>query len=483
MTIFASDSFAGTEGTELSAYDAVWTKVTGVTGNAEIASERLRASSTTTPAYYHSGAPASADYAVSADLYFHESGATVGPAAGVIGRCSTSANTHYMGRYAGNAGWQLFKIVAGTVTQLGVSVPEAVGAGSTKTCTLDMVGSTIRVLSDGVEKISVTDTAITAAGKAGVRFFNSTTPGDALGFHIAAFSADDGSSGTTYNQAITASATGTASIAKQPGLIVSAAVTAAVSLVKQMGASMSASATGTGVLNAIKVFLKELTSSGSGTASIQKQANLPLSASSTGSSSMSKILQTVLSVSSTGSAMLEKLKVALQTLTASGSGSASLQKQPGLTISTTSTPSASFAKEVASTLSASSTAVASLLRQVATTMAVSSAGTAVLTSLKVSLRTLSAASTVAVSFVKQPRLVLSVSSTAVAFLLKEARIALSVTASGIASLVALAGGVNVSNIVDRTVYFARAVASAMGFTVSKPKQENFTAIRDEDGEI
>lgn len=199
MAQFASEDFAGSEGAELSAYSANWTKVTGVTGNAEIASGRLRASSTTTPAYYHSGIPASADYSVSADLYFQQAGSTSGPAAGVLGRCSTSANTHYYARYAGNVGWQLYKVVAGVATILGASVPEAVAAGSTRTIKLEMVGTSIKVYSNGVLKIDETDASITAAGRAGVRYLNTSAPGDTLGIHLDNFSADDPTSGITFN--------------------------------------------------------------------------------------------------------------------------------------------------------------------------------------------------------------------------------------------------------------------------------------------
>ena len=200
MAQFASDTFAGTEGTELSAYNSAWTKVTGVSGSAEIASGRLRASSTTSPAYYHSGSPASADYTVSADAYYPPGGGT--GAAWVVGRVSTSANTLYGYRtlYASPQVTQLFKIVAGTVTQLGSNSSKTVSAGNSYQIKLEMAGTAIKGYWNGSTSadISVTDSSITAAGKAGVRFFNPDTPTDTANWQLDNFSADDPASGGSY---------------------------------------------------------------------------------------------------------------------------------------------------------------------------------------------------------------------------------------------------------------------------------------------
>lgn len=203
MAEFASDTFTGTEGAELSAYDAAWTRHTSYTINSEIAANRVRQSASLgSSAYWHSGTPANADYSVSADLFFKETNGGSG-SAGPIGRADTAANTFYHARYFGSASdaWQLYKFVAGTATLLGSSA-QAITDETSHNCVLRMVGTTIELYKDGegTALISVTDSAITAAGKAGFRFFdNTTTPSDVVGIHIDNFSAVDISgAGTSF---------------------------------------------------------------------------------------------------------------------------------------------------------------------------------------------------------------------------------------------------------------------------------------------
>lgn len=194
MANIAADAFGGTPGDELSVYNASWTKVTGNTGDAVLtAANRLRASSTTAAAYYHSATPPSADYEVTADWYYANSAGT--PAAGVIGRCDTGANTFYSARIFEVSSvpvLQLVKLVAGTQTQLGSNVAITTVAGNTYPIKLRMSGTTIEAYFNGAGSpdISVTDSSITAAGKAGVRFGNTSTPSDAATYHLDNWSAD-----------------------------------------------------------------------------------------------------------------------------------------------------------------------------------------------------------------------------------------------------------------------------------------------------
>jgi hypothetical protein len=79
--------------------------------------------------------------------------------------------------------------VAGTSTVLG-SYSETLTALSTYALKLDMDGSTIRLLVNGVERVSATDTAITSAGRGGVRLGYASasgaadTPSDTTGLHV-----------------------------------------------------------------------------------------------------------------------------------------------------------------------------------------------------------------------------------------------------------------------------------------------------------
>ena len=191
MAQFASDVFTGTEGTELSTYSGSWTKITGTTGNMEIASNRLRQSSTTSAGYYHSGTPVSADYSVSCDLYNPSGGASLN-ATGVVGRCSTSATTFYHAR-SNIDNLQLYKCITGTFTQLGSNVTKSISSSTSYGLVLEMVGTTIKVYWNGSGSASITqtDSSITAAGKSGIRSAASSTPTDFSGWQIDNFSADD----------------------------------------------------------------------------------------------------------------------------------------------------------------------------------------------------------------------------------------------------------------------------------------------------
>lgn len=218
MAQFASESFTGTEGAELAAHNAAFTKCPSLTGAIEIASNRGRCTSTTSPGYYHSGAPASADYQVTADLTKVSAAVSF---IGVLGRQSTSVNTSYRATVdptsSGSTGtMQLFKFVAGVATQLGSSTSVTYVTSETREIKLEMVGSAIKVFWDGSGSptISVTDTAISAAGKAGVRGFSSAAPGDSVGGHITNFSADDiGGGSATGTLAATESGSDTAAFA------------------------------------------------------------------------------------------------------------------------------------------------------------------------------------------------------------------------------------------------------------------------------
>ena len=77
-----------------------------------------------------------------------------------------TANTYYYTYYSGGQ-WVLAKSVAGTVTGIGWYV--ATHSPGTYTVRLDMTGTDIDVDIDGVNRISVTDSSITAAGVGGIR--------------------------------------------------------------------------------------------------------------------------------------------------------------------------------------------------------------------------------------------------------------------------------------------------------------------------
>ena len=200
-----SDSFAGTAGTELSAYSASWSKITGATDNLTITSGgRLAyqggaASTSNGGIYAHSQAPDTANYAVEADIYIASQPSGGNLIAGVCGRIQAGAATYYHAQFIRNVGssiqqWRLWKCVSGTFAQLGTGVTEALTNGTTHHIKLEMTNSVISLYKNGetTPAISVVDAQITGAGKAGVRIVEAAgAGGDAVGLQLDNFAAAD----------------------------------------------------------------------------------------------------------------------------------------------------------------------------------------------------------------------------------------------------------------------------------------------------
>ncbi len=183
---FLVDSFTGTNGTALTAHSpetgGAWSAQSGYTPSPanDIQNNRMRAGSST-GVYRNAAAPPSADYYVECVLDFLTT--ITADNIGVTGRAAAAANTFYFARWSQSAGgFQLFKCVAGTNTQLGSTYVSAFTSGS-RTIRLTMTGSSIVMSIDGVERVSVTDTAIAAAGFAGVRC--GLAHGTTTGIHMA----------------------------------------------------------------------------------------------------------------------------------------------------------------------------------------------------------------------------------------------------------------------------------------------------------
>jgi hypothetical protein len=130
-------------------------------------------------AAYASGVPETADYSVSCDYVLLTSVPSLN--LGITGRMSVTADTYY-GVYYQDGELVLFKRVAGVTTSLGVWITTLSFGGTSYQLVLDMVGTTIRVLVNGTERISVTDGDITAKGRAGVRAIGNNDAG--TGIHI-----------------------------------------------------------------------------------------------------------------------------------------------------------------------------------------------------------------------------------------------------------------------------------------------------------
>lgn len=211
MATFVVETFSGeVVNVVLSAHvgetGATWTVHPSYTELLQVASSSdsvavLTDGSTGNAGYYASGVPAGAEYDVAADFVVSNASA-MNNNAGVTGRMSTSANTFYMLRYSvANLRWELFKAVAGSFTLLG-SFTQSLTL-TTYAARLEITDATKKVFVDGVERISSTDNAITAAGRAGMRWSYSIT--GQTGLRIDNFTATDiGGGGLT---AVTKTAT------------------------------------------------------------------------------------------------------------------------------------------------------------------------------------------------------------------------------------------------------------------------------------
>lgn len=141
---------------------------------------------------YASGVPASADYTVESDLIVYTT--VTSPAnlnLGIAGRMSTSADTYYAMYYqAGEL--VLMKRVAGVTTSLDVWTSTLTGGGTVYSWALEMIGDQIKGYVNDVERVSATDSSITAVGRAGVRSIGINDAG--TGNHLDNFVVTDGSS-------------------------------------------------------------------------------------------------------------------------------------------------------------------------------------------------------------------------------------------------------------------------------------------------
>jgi hypothetical protein len=189
---FVTDSFTESSDTTLASHTgsvgATWTKhpAAAYTSTATVDAATDRVYPLAITAYYASGVPPSADYYVQADFY---AASIISVNAAIVGRMDTTADTMYLVRLNNGTVWELRKIVAGSATTLGSdsTAGNLPTVGNSKTVKLVMTGSTITVFVSGVSVISVTDTDITSAGKAGLRFSGTAT--STTGFHIDNFSA------------------------------------------------------------------------------------------------------------------------------------------------------------------------------------------------------------------------------------------------------------------------------------------------------
>jgi hypothetical protein len=166
MALPASDAFTNANGTALTTHDASWTLQTdaGFRIQSNGVSPHNTVGSLEGGAYWNADTPDDNQYA---EVVFTAGGiGYIGPAV----RMATGADSRY-GAYTNGTDSFLFKIVAGTFTQLGATGP-AFSNGDT--LRIEANGTTIRLLKNGAESISVTDSSL-ASGRIGITGYSSDT--------------------------------------------------------------------------------------------------------------------------------------------------------------------------------------------------------------------------------------------------------------------------------------------------------------------
>ena len=180
-TIFASNTFTGTDGTNLADIGFTRHASYGALNIFVSDSNRARAApGAATVVYYDPADPDSADYDVEGTIHFFTD---ISVQFAVTGRTQTAANTFYL--FAAVAGptdeWRLRKCVAGTLTTLDTAA-QSWTADTDYTVKLEMRGTTLKGYVNGVEVCSAIDSDISLAGKAGLFAFG--TSNNAAGIHF-----------------------------------------------------------------------------------------------------------------------------------------------------------------------------------------------------------------------------------------------------------------------------------------------------------
>lgn len=197
MTWPLSKTFVAANGTNLTTHDASWVLNPSWSGGVEskIYANRAIGGTNATRVYYYNDAPPSADMKVSATVHQISTDTTLNH--GVLARLATGTATGYMARYRYGTGVQLFKYTGSTTgTQLGSTVAGNLSNGDSMDLDLECIGSAIKVFKDGVEIISVTDSAVVGPGYAGI--WLSGDGAGSIGSAVSAWSAEEASGGSVY---------------------------------------------------------------------------------------------------------------------------------------------------------------------------------------------------------------------------------------------------------------------------------------------
>lgn len=197
------ETFNGTPGDTLTAYNGNWVMVAGTTGvmviNANGASANTNSSGGTSVYVRPDIALADPNYSISKDLTM-VSQVVNGPAAGVIGWGSVDANTHYEARFlsvgTGGGSWQIRRIISGTASILATVTASAYASGQVFNLKLARKDNTLSFYLDKAAEplLTATDSMIPGPGLPGLRQFNATSSR----FRVTNVVVEDSATGVRY---------------------------------------------------------------------------------------------------------------------------------------------------------------------------------------------------------------------------------------------------------------------------------------------
>ena len=226
----ATDTFGGTSGAlltsrvgELGATWTNWGGPYGVPTTLVFSNQgRVRKSGTTFNYYHASASPASANYAVEADV--HVKSLVTGDRAGVVGRWQVDPTgtggtedwfeASYNRTTATSGTWQLRESANQALGTATTSTAQNLVAGQTYRLRLELIGTSIKLYVDGALMVTVVDATptITLTGKPGVFSGNSgvaSTVTDTTGMHLDNFRVVPTSAATVTDSKGTATGTHT----------------------------------------------------------------------------------------------------------------------------------------------------------------------------------------------------------------------------------------------------------------------------------
>jgi len=180
--IHRQDTFADTDGTTVGAHSPTGGAGAWSTGYNPTGTSDLRVKSNRVLATVTSGGPvgctveswltgsSNADCAAEVDAHVY----SVVSGASIVVTCRNSgasfgARNQYRVAFNDAGTLTLSKLVAGTYTSLGTYAAGAPTAGNTYTLRVEAIGTTIKAYLNGVERISVTDSDVTAGGGLGLQ--------------------------------------------------------------------------------------------------------------------------------------------------------------------------------------------------------------------------------------------------------------------------------------------------------------------------